>query len=108
MIVEMKNDLIAARGVGLANSSYLTDYFKFKNTPVYLESGVEKIEEGGVIIKDKDGKKIKVKADSVITSVGYTPAPLEGGKQALTVGDAYAVGNLRTVIWRARKVGMKL
>ena len=108
VIVEMKNDLIAARGVCLANSSYLRDYFKFKNTPVYLESGVEKIEEGGVIIKDKDGKKIKVKADSVITSVGYTPAPLEGGKKALTVGDAYEVGNLRTVIWRARKVGMKL
>ena len=108
VIVEMKNDLIAVRGVCLANSSYLRDYFKFKGTPVYLESGVSKIEEGCVTVKTKDGKEIKVKADSVITSVGYDPAPLEGAKKSLTVGDASAVGNLRTVIWRARKVGMKL
>ena len=108
VIVEMKNDLIAVRGVCLANSSYLRDYFKFKKTPVYLESCVTKIKDGSVTVRTKDGKETAIKADSVITSVGYTSAPLEGAKKSLTVGDASAVGNLRTVIWQARKVGMKL
>lgn len=107
-IVEMKNDLIAVRGVCLANSSYLRDYFKFKKTPVYLESRVTNIGEKEVTVLTGEGKEIKLKADSVITSVGYVPTPLEGAKKSLTVGDASGVGNLRTVIWRARKVGMKL
>ena len=72
MIVEMKNDLIAVRGVCLANSSYLRDYFKFKKTPVYLESCVTKIKDGSVTVRTKDGKETVIKADSVITSVGYT------------------------------------
>ena len=107
-IVEMKNDLIAVRGVCLANSSYLRDYFKFKKTPVYLESRVTNIGEREVTVLTGEGKEIKLKADSVITSVGYVPTPIEGAKKSLTVGDASGVGNLRTVIWRARKVGMKL
>ena len=107
-IVEMKNDLIAVRGVCLANSSYLRDYFKFKKTPVYLESRVTNIGEKEVTVLTGEGKEIKLKADSVITSVGYVPTPIEGAKKSLTVGDASGVGNLRTVIWRARKVGMKL
>ena len=107
-IVEMKNDLIAVRGVCLANSSYLRDYFKFKKTPVYLESRVTNIGEKEVTVLTDEGKEIKLKADSVITSVGYVPTPIEGAKKSLTVGDASGVGNLRTVIWRARKVGMKL
>ena len=107
-IVEMKNDLIAVRGVCLANSSYLRDYFKFKKTPVYLESRVTNIGEKEVTVLTGEGKEIKPKADSVITSVGYVPTPIEGAKKSLTVGDASGVGNLRTVIWRARKVGMKL
>ena len=34
VIVEMKNDLIAVRGVCLANSSYLRDFFNAKKVPV--------------------------------------------------------------------------
>ena len=66
------------------------------------------IGEKEVTVLTGEGKEIKLKADSVITSVGYVPTPIEGAKKSLTVGDASGVGNLRTVIWRARKVGMKL
>ena len=66
------------------------------------------ISEKDVTVRGKDGREVKIKADSVITSVGYVPTPLAGAKKSLTVGDAAGVGNLRTVIWRARKVGMKL
>lgn len=108
-IVEMKNDLIAVRGVCLANSSYLRDFFAYKKIPVFLESKVTEITENGVTIAGANGKKTNVGADSVIISVGYTPAPVAAkSKRVSVVGDANGVGNLRTVIWRAWDVAMKL
>ena len=108
-IVEMKDDLIAVRGVCLANSSYLRDFFQANKVPVHLETKLGEIEADGVIAIDKDGKSFKIPADSVILSVGYTPTPLAPkSKKVHLVGDASKVGNLRTVIWQAWKVAMKL
>ena len=109
VIVEMKNDLIAVTGVCLANSSYLRDFFAAKDVPVYLETMLGEIHDDGVTVVGKDGKSTKLGADSVILSVGYRPAPLvSSGKRAEIVGDAKKVGNLRTVIWNAWDVAMKL
>ena len=109
IIVEAKNDLMAVQGLCLANSSYLRDYFKYKRTPVYLESSVESIEKSSITIKLKDGETKKVKADDVILAIGYNPNPLaKERKHVHIVGDALKVGNLRTVIWRAWDVAEKL
>ncbi len=109
LIVEQKNDLIAVAGVCLANASYLRDFFRTKKVPVYLESTVAEVGENGVTIRDKNGRCETIEADSVILSVGYRPAPLtERGGHVHLVGDAHKVGNLRTVIWRAWDVCMKL
>lgn len=108
-IVEMKNDLIAAKGVCLANASFLRETFALHHTPVFLNSAVKEITPDGVVIADQDGKEIFLAADQVILSVGYTPAPLApAGRHTHIVGDAQAVGNLRTVIWRAWDVCMKI
>ena len=53
IIVEMKNDLIAVKGVCLANSSYLRDYFSAYHVPVHLETSVCEIKENSVIVEDK-------------------------------------------------------
>lgn len=109
VIVEARNDLMISNGLSLANSSYLRDFFKTNKVPVYLESGVKEIQKGKVIIKEKDGNEKEIKADSVIISVGYNPAPIsKGSKHVHIVGDAYTVGNLRTVIWRAWDICTKL
>lgn len=109
VIVEMKNDLIAVKGVCLANSSFLRDFFAANRVPVYLETTVAEILEDGVVIESKDGRLSKVDADSVIMSVGYTPAPAAPkGRHVHVIGDANSVGNLRTVIWNAWDVAMKL
>lgn len=108
-IVEMKNDLVAVKGVCLANSSFLREMLAFKKTPVFLETTLLEIKEDGVTVKDKDGKVFDLKGDSVIVSIGYNPAPLtQGSRHIHLVGDANGVGNLRTVIWRAWDVCMKL
>lgn len=109
VIVEMKNDLIAVKGVSLANSSYLRDFFRTNKVPVYLETKLDQILDGGVAVIDHNGRRFKLDCDSVILSVGYRSAPLtEKGKHIHIVGDASRVGNLRTVIWQAWDVAMKL
>ena len=106
-IVEMQDDLITTKGICLANTSYLRDFFKTNKVPVFLETGVSEINEQGVVIKRKDGTTEQIEADSVILSVGYNPAPV-ATKGVHVIGDAKAVGNLRTVIWGAWDVAMKL
>ena len=108
-VVEMQDDLITTKGVCLANTSYLRDFFKANKVPVYLETGVSEIGNGFVTVKSKDGKETKIEADSVILSVGYNPAPIakKSGKVHI-IGDAASVGNLRTVIWGAWDVAMKI
>ncbi len=109
IIVEMKHDLIVADGVCLANSSYLRDFFNANKVEVHLESGVSEITAEGVLVKDKAGNITEIKADDVIFSVGYTPAPAFPKKKNVhIIGDAKNVGNLRTVIWSAWDVCMKL
>ncbi|MBQ7295547.1 MAG: FAD-dependent oxidoreductase [Clostridia bacterium] len=108
-IVEMQDDLITTKGICLANTSFLRDCFKTNKVPVHLETGLKEIVDGGVIVKDKNGKEFKIDADSVIMSVGYNPAPIaEKSKHVHIIGDAKAVGNLRTVIWGAWDVAMKI
>lgn len=108
-IVEMQNDLITAKGICLANTSYLRDFFKTNKVPVHLETSLAEINDEGVLLKDKNDKKFTVSADSVIFSVGYNPAPVaKKSSHVHVIGDASSVGNLRTVIWGAWKTCMKL
>ena len=109
VIVEALNDIITTRAISLANSSYLRDYFKWKKVPLMLESTVTEIGDGFVTVKAKDGTLTKVEADSVITGIGYNPAPMATeDKGVRVIGDALKVGNLRSVIWGAWDVAMKI
>ena len=109
IIVEMKDDLVAQKGVCLANSPYLREYFAWKQVPVYLETMLSEVKDGSIVVTDKDGNKQEIKCDSVISSVGYIPTPLvEKGKNVYLVGDCLHIGNLRSVIWRAYEVAMKI
>ena len=108
-IVEMQDDLITTKGVCLANTSYLRDFFKANKVPVYLETSLLEVTDTGVKVKDKEGKEFNIDGQSVIMSVGYNPAPVSTkAKHVHVVGDADKVGNLRTVIWGAWDVCMKI
>ncbi len=108
-IVEMKDDLIAMKGVCLANSSYLRDFFSANKVPVHLETKLEQVLEDGVKVTNKEGLSFKIDADSVILSTGYKSNPLAPkAKNVHVIGDANKVGNLRTVIWQAWDVCMKI
>ena len=108
-IVEMQDDLVTTKGICLANTSFLRDFFKTNKVPVYLETALTEVLENGVKAKTKDGEEITVEADSVIMSTGYRPAPIaKKSRHVHIIGDAHKVGNLRTVIWQAWDVAMKI
>ena len=111
IIVEMKNDLIAQPDICLANSSYLRDYFALHKVPVHLETTVERIEEGLVIARTAGGETVRIPCDSIISAIGYTPAPLEAGRPAKTthvIGDCAKVGNVKTAVWAAYEAAMAI
>ena len=109
IIVEMKNDLIAQTGVCLANSSYLREWFALHEVPVYLETALEAVTDTGIVCRDKAGNTVEIACDSVISSTGYIANPLtKASKDVYLVGDCRQVGNLRTVVWRAYEVAMKI
>lgn len=109
VIVEAKNDLMAVRGLCLANSSYLRDFFEANKVAVHLESSVAQIGADSVTIRDKAGNNHQLPADDVILAVGYTPNPaFAKSRHVHVIGDACKVGNLRTVVWQAWKVAEKL
>ncbi|MGN0995274.1 MAG: FAD-dependent oxidoreductase [Candidatus Ventricola sp.] len=107
-IVEMKDDLIAQKGVCLANSSYLREWFALHEVPVYLSTRLKEVRDGSIVCEGPEGI-VELPCDSVISSAGYLPAPIakEGGRVHL-VGDCRKVGNLRSVIWRAYEVAMAI
>ena len=109
IIVEMKNDLIAQTGICLANSSYLREWFALHEVSVYLETALESVTDTGIVCKDKAGNTVEIACDSVISSAGYIANPLtKASKDVYLVGDCQKVGNLRTVVWRAYEVAMKI
>ena len=108
VIVEMQDDLIKQTGVCMANSSYLKEWFELHKIPVYLNTSLKEVKDGEVICT-RDGEEISIKCNSVISSVGYVSAPIgEESGNTYFVGDCLKVGNLRTVIWRAYEVAMKI
>ena len=108
-IVEMVSDLIAQKGVCLANSSYLREWFALHEIPVYLETKLKEVRKGAIVCTIKDGTDIILACDSVISSAGYIPTPLvKESRQVHLVGDCKKIGNLRSVIWKAYEIAMSI
>ena len=77
--------------------------------PFIWRRPVKAIRPDGVALCGRDGKEFDVACDSTVVSIGYVPIPLAAAtKPVHIVGDANTVGNLRTVIWRAWDVCIKI
>lgn len=110
VIVEMMDDLVKAPGISAANTTMLRELMRYYKVPVYLESSTEAVEDGVVIVNTKDGK-VRIPADTVIASIGYTsymPFDIEEKSNVHVLGDALKVGNLKTAIWAANDLVLTL
>ena len=110
MIVEFARDLVPAQNVCLSNASFLRDAMEFHKVPVYLEHTIREIKDKTAVIASKDGKNVfEIEYDNIVNGIGFVPAPVGGkAKNVHRVGDCVTIGNLRTAIWRAWDVAMKI
>ena len=110
IIVEFAKDLVPAQNVCLSNASFLRDAMEFHKVPVYLEHTIREIKDKTAVIASKDGKNVfEIEYDNVVNGIGFVPAPVGGkAKNVHRVGDCVTIGNLRTAIWRAWDVAMKI
>ena len=110
MIVEFARDLVPAQNVCLSNASFLRDAMEYHKVPVYLEHTIREIKDKTAVIASKDGKNVfEIEYDNIVNGIGFVPAPVGGkAKNVHRVGDCVTIGNLRTAIWRAWDVAMKI
>ena len=110
IIVEYAKDLVPAQNVCLSNASFLRDVLEYHKVPTYLEHTIKEIKDKTVVVASKDGKNvIEIEYDNIVNGIGFVPQPVGGkGKNIHRVGDCVAIGNLRTAIWRAWDVCMKI
>ena len=110
IIVEFAKDLVPAQNVCLSNASFLRDAMEYHKVPVYLEHTIREIKDKTVVVASKDGKNVfEVEYDNIVNGIGFVPAPVGGkAKNVHRVGDCVTIGNLRTAIWRAWDVAMKI
>ena len=110
IIVEFAKDLVPAQNVCLSNASFLRDAMEYHKVPVYLEHTIREIKDKTAVIASKDGKNVfEIEYDNVVNGIGFVPAPVGGkAKNVHRVGDCVTIGNLRTAIWRAWDVAMKI
>ena len=110
IIVEFARDLVPAQNVCLSNASFLRDAMEYHKVPVYLEHTIREIKDKTAVIASKDGKNVfEIEYDNIVNGIGFVPAPVGGkAKNVHRVGDCVTIGNLRTAIWRAWDVAMKI
>ena len=110
MIVEFAKDLVPAQNVCLSNASFLRDAMEYHKVPVYLEHTIREIKDKTAVVASKDGKNVfEIEYDNIVNGIGFVPAPVGGkAKNVHRVGDCVTIGNLRTAIWRAWDVAMKI
>jgi 2-enoate reductase len=96
-----------------ANYDMLKDLLVFEKIAVFCSAKVAAVDEASVTVQSDEGEK-KIKADTVMVSVGYRPNTalydeLRGcGKAIYNVGDSRHVQNIMHAIWDAFEVAREL
>lgn len=97
--------------IAAANKNFLLTAIKYYNIDVHVNAKVTSYIDGNVVFEDETGKH-KVKADTVIVSIGYnsenTLANEVTGDNVYVIGDANKVSNLMGAIWQAYEIAMNI
>ncbi len=92
----------------------LLNRLKEKGVSIVTTCKVTAVEDGKVLIEDKNGQVKELKADSVVVSVGSIPenslydALKDKVKEIYTIGDAKEPGNIGEALRSATEVGVKM
>ncbi len=108
-VVEALDDIMAAGGTGAPypNKQMICDLFAARGVKVYTGTKLVEVTAEGACVEKADGTKALFPADTVISAMGFRPAPnLKEDWKALNVpifevGDATGAATIMKAIWEA-------
>ena len=110
-ILEIKDEILDAPGLSMANSTMLKDLMACNNVEVLTSTRIVRINDSNIEI-EHDGKSGVIQADKVVIAAGYSPKKefegMEMPSQIYTIGDAARVGNLMSAIRDAYDIALKI
>ncbi|MBQ6560085.1 MAG: FAD-dependent oxidoreductase [Erysipelotrichaceae bacterium] len=112
MIVEALDDIMAAGGASAPypNKQMIVDLFEHYGVKVYTSTRLSEVAEEGAIVEKTDGSKELLKADTIISALGFKPTPnlkeewAELNLPMYEIGDATGAGTILKAIWDAYEV----
>ena len=111
-IVEALGDIMAAGGAGAPypNRQMIVDLFENKGVKVFTNTKLVEVTDEGAVVEKADGTQELFPADTVVSALGFKPAPnlkeqwAELGVPMYEVGDATGAGTILKAIWDAYEV----
>ncbi|MBQ3305393.1 MAG: FAD-dependent oxidoreductase [Clostridia bacterium] len=108
-VVEALDDIMAAGGADAPypNKQMIGDLFESKNVTVLTGTKLSEVTDEGAVVTAPDGDSRLLKADTVVSAMGFKPAAnLKDDLAALNVpvcevGDATGAGTIMKAIWDA-------
>ncbi|MBQ8995272.1 MAG: FAD-dependent oxidoreductase [Oscillospiraceae bacterium] len=115
-VVEALDDIMAAGGAGAPypNKQMIVDLFENKSVKVFTNTKLVEVTDEGALVEKSDGTKELFKADTVVSALGFRPAPnlkeewAELGLPMYEIGDATGAGTILKAIWDAYDVANSL
>ena len=115
-VVEALDDIMAAGGAGAPypNKQMIADLFEAKNVKVLTSTKLCEVTDEGAIVIAADGAEQLLRADTVISALGFRPvqnlkAEIESeGIPVCEVGDATGAGTILKAIWDAYEAANSL
>jgi len=115
-VVEALDDIMAAGGAGAPypNRQMIVDLFENKGVTVLTNTKLVEVTNEGARVEKADGTKELLKADTVVSALGFRPAPnlkeewKELNVPMYEVGDATGAGTIMKAIWDAYEVANNL
>ena len=115
-VVEALDDIMAAGGAGAPypNRQMIVDLFENKGVTVLTNTKLVEVTDEGAYVEKADGTKELLKADTVVSALGFRPAPnlkeewKELNVPMYEVGDATGAGTIMKAIWDAYEVANNL
>lgn len=115
-VVEALDDIMAAGGAGAPypNKQMIVDLFENKGVRVLTSTKLVEVNDEGAVVEKADGSRETLKADTVVSAMGFRPAPnlKEEWKELnipmYEIGDATGAGTILKAIWDAYDVANAL
>ncbi len=109
-LITKDNYLVIGKKLCAANTSMLRDELLLHNVAVYTDAEIVEVNKDSIIICQKN-KKVRIACDTVVSAIGYEQGRKfaeKAGQHIHFVGDVKTVGNIKSAIYAANTLVLKI